>query len=168
MQFVVEHNENITYERARGTAWSVRDLDGTLLGTISHGDAGWRVFSAGWGVKVDHNQVHRAKDLAIAALVAAREEASKPGGALAVEHGLTGLERAMIDMQRKYAMVTDAAKISRVIWEQFGMLPTQFYVRWNALIDAPAALEYDPHVITRHQRLRDDRKAKRTRTAVPA
>lgn len=168
MQFVVERNENITFERARGTAWSVRDLDGTLLGTISHGDAGWRIFSAGWGVAVDHNQVHRAKDLAVAALVEARTVAAEPGGALAVEHGLTGHQRAMIDLQRKYAMVTDPDKIRRVIWEQFDMSPTQFFQVWNALIDHPAALEYAPHVITRHHRLRDQRKARRTRVSVPA
>lgn len=168
MPFVVERNENITAERARGSAWSVRDLDGTLVGTISHGDAGWRVFSAGWGVKVDHNQVHRASGLAVEAVVAARAVASEPGGALAVESGLTGHQRAMIDLQRKYAMVTDPAKIRRVIWEQFDMSPTQFFQVWNALIDNPAALAYAPHVITRHHRLRDQRKARRTRVSVPA
>jgi hypothetical protein len=168
MQYVVERNENITAERARGTAWAVRDLDGTLVGTISHGEAGWRVFSAGWGVTVDHNQVYRARDLVINAVVEARLAASQPGGPLAVEHGLTGHQRAMIDFQRKYAMVTDPAKIRRVIWEQFDMSPTQFFHVWNALIDHPAALEYDPHVINRHHRLRAERKAKRTRVTVPA
>lgn len=168
MQFVVERNENITYERARGTAWAIRDLDGTLVGTISHGDAGWRVFSAGWGVEVDHNEIHRARGLAISAVIEAREAASQPGGALAVEAGLTGHQRAMIDLNRKYAMVTDPDKIRAAIWEQFGMSPTQFYVQWNALIDHPAALAYAPHVITRHHRLREQRKARRTRISVPA
>lgn len=168
MQFVVERNENITFERARGTAWTVRDLDGNLVGTISHGDAGWRVFSAGWSVQVDHNQVYRASGLAIDAVTAARAAASQPGGPLAVEHGLTGHQRAMIDFQRKYAMVTDPAKIRSVIWEQFDMSPTQFFTVWNALIDNPAALAYAPHVITRHHRLRIERKARRTSVSVPA
>lgn len=168
MQFVVEHNETITAERARGTAWSVRDLDGKLVGTISHGEPGWRVFSAGWGVKVDHNKVHPCRDAAIQAVVEAREIASRPGGALAVERGLTGHQRAMVDFQRKYAMVTNTAKRNFVIWVEFDMSPTQFFSQWNALLDEPAAVAYDPHVINRHRRLRDQRKARRTRATVSA
>jgi uncharacterized protein DUF3263 len=167
MQHVIERNENITEQRARGTAWTVRDLDGIKIGTISHGERGWTVFSAGWGVKVDHNEVHRCRDTAIAAVLAAREVASQPGGALAVDSsGLTGHQRAAIDMMRSYAM-SNSARRDAVIWEQFDMTPTQFFTEWNALIDNPLALAYAPTVINRHQRLRAARKARRTRTAVP-
>jgi hypothetical protein len=168
MQFSIERNENITPQRARGEAWSVRDQDGNRVGIISHSELGWRVFSAGWGVKVDQNEVHRARDFAIAAIIDAREIANQPGGALAIdESGLTGHQRAMIDFHRKYVQVTPERR-NFVIWEQFDMSPTQFYSEWNALIDHPRALAYDPHVINRHLRLRDQRKARRSRVPVTA
>lgn len=169
MQFTIERNENITAQRARGEAWSVRDQDDVRVGIVSHSDLGWRVFSAGWGVKVDLNEIHRSRNFAIAAIIEAREIASQPGGALAIdESGLTGHQRAMIDFHRKYAMVTSPERRNFVIWEQFDMSPTQFYSEWNALIDHPRAVAYDPHVINRHRRLREERKARRTRVPVTA
>lgn len=165
--YVIERNENITTERARGDAWTVRDEDGQKVGTISHGERGWTVFSAGWGVTVDHNEVHPFKDAALAAVAEARKTASLPDGALAFEHGLTGFQRASIDMMRKYAM-SDVAKLPRIIWDQFDMSPTQFYSEWNALLDNPNAAAYDALIINRHRRIRDQRKADRTRTPVSA
>lgn len=164
-QYGIERNEQITTTRARGTAYDVRDADGVKVGVIAHGDLGWRVFSAGWSVKVDHNETYRFRDGAIDAIVAAREVASQPGGALAVDRsGLTGHQRACIDLMAHYAMVSTAKRDS-VIWADFEMSPTAFYVEWNALIDNPRALAYNPTVINRHLRLRDQRKARR---GVPA
>lgn len=169
-RYVTEPNENITEQRARGAAWTIRDTlaDGEKIGTISRGETGWTVFSAGWGVKVDHNEVHRCRDTALAAVLAAREEAAKPGGPLAVdESGLTGHQRAAIDLMHRYAFV-NPAKRDAVIWEAFEMSPTQFMSEWNALLNDPRALAYEPTVINRHRRIRDMRKASRSRTPVPA
>lgn len=164
-EYGIARNELITDARARGTAYDVRNADGVKVGVVAHGDLGWRVFSAGWGVKVDHNETHRFRDAAIDALVAAREVASQPGGALAVDRsGLTGHQRACIDLMAHYAMVS-TAKRNAVIWDQFDMNATQFFTEWNALIDNPHALAYNPTVINRHLRLRDQRKARR---GVPA
>lgn len=167
-QYAIERNEHLTTARARGDAWDVRDADGTKIGTISHGEAGWRVFSAGWGVAVDHHQLHHHRDAALDALTEARRTAALPGGTLAVdESGLTGHQRAAIDMMRKYAM-SSPVKLKPIIWDLFDMSPTQFYTEWNALIDDPNALAYAPTVINRHRRLREERKARRSRTPVPA
>lgn len=168
LPYVFDRNEHLTSARARGDAWDVRDADGVKVGTISHGDGGWRVFSAGWGVPVDHHEQHHHRDAAVAALAEARRAASLPGGPLAIdESGLTGHQRAAIDMMRKYAM-SSPEKLKPVIWDLFDMSPTQFYTEWNALIDEPLALAYAPTVINRHRRLREERKASRTRTPVPA
>lgn len=167
-QYVIERNENITAERARGNAWTVRDVDGVKVGTISHGEPGWTVFSAGWGVPVDRNEIHKCRDTAVTALVAARAAASEPGGVLAVdESGLTGHQRAAIDMMRKYAMSSPARR-KAIIWDEFDMTATEFYSEWNALLDNPDALAYAPTVINRHRRIRGQKKAARTRVPVPA
>jgi hypothetical protein len=170
--FQLERNEQITGTRARGMAFDVRDEDGRRVGVLSHGELGWRVYSAGYSVKVDHNAVHKFRDAAVAAIVEAREIASRPGGALAVDtSGLTGHQRQMIAVMREYAMVS-SAKRDAVIWDHFEMSPTQFFVEWNALIDNPLALAYSPTVVNRHRRLREQRAAARTgrlrKTAVPA
>lgn len=165
-QYVIEPNENITVQRARGAAWTIRNAEGVNVGTISHGDVGWTVFSAGWGVKVDHNEIHPCRDTALAAVLAAREVATEPGGPLAVEQGLTGHQRAAIDLMRMYAFV-NPAKRDALIWAQFEMSPTQFMSEWNALIDHPAALAYAPTVINRHRRLRTQRRDSRSRARTP-
>lgn len=167
-QYVIERDENTTEQRARGTAHTVRDPHGVKIGVISHGETGWTVFSAGWGVKVDHNKVYRCRDTAFAAVLDARVAASEPGGPLAVdESGLTGHQRAVIDLMHKYAF-SNPDKRKAVIWEWFEMSSTQFMSEWNALLDNPAALAYAPTVINRHRRIRDQRKADRSRTPVPA
>jgi uncharacterized protein DUF3263 len=164
----IERNENITTERAGGSVWDVRDITGAKIGIVVHGDAGWRVFSAGYGVPVDHNAVYPCRDRVVAALNEARAVASEPGGALAVDDsGLTGHQRAAIDMMRRYAMVS-TAKRDAIIWDHFDMTPTQFFSEWNALIDNPDAARYCPSTINRHRRLRDQRKAARTRATVSA
>jgi hypothetical protein len=168
--FQFERNAQITNTRAGGLAFDVRDQDGRRVGVLSHGELGWRVYSAGYSVKVDHNAVYKFRDAAVAALVEAREIASRPGGPLAVDaSGLTGHQRQMIDVMHKFAMVS-SAKRDAVIWDHFEMSPTAFFQEWNALIDNPKAVAYNPSVINRHRRLREQRYARHTgrKTAVPA
>lgn len=161
-QFVIDRNENITVQRASGTAYDVSDVEGVKVGIITHGDTGWRVFSAGYGVKVDHNAAHPYRDAAVIALIKARDVASQPGGPLALdESGLTGHQRAAINMMRQYAMA-NSAKLNAIIWADFDMTPTQFFSEWNALIDNPLALAYEPSTINRHRRLREQRAAARS------
>ena len=57
----------------------------------------------------------------------------------------------------KYA----GAKETR-IHEQFGMTPTRYYQRLNALIDRPEALAHDPMLVKRLRRLREQRQLQRS------
>lgn len=73
---------------------------------------------------------------------------------------LTDDERAMLRFEKtwwKYAGARDEA-----IVVQFGVTPTRYHQRLNALIDTPAALAAEPMVVRRLQRLREQRRAVRT------
>lgn len=50
------------------------------------------------------------------------------------------------------------------IRDRFGITPTRYYQRLNAVIDKPEALAHDPVVVTRLRRLKAARKATRTAT----
>ena len=58
----------------------------------------------------------------------------------------------------KYAGAKEAA-----IRDLFGVSATRYYQELNVLIDHPAALEHDPLLVHRLQRLRRQRKAVRAR-----
>ncbi|NUO57289.1 MAG: DUF3263 domain-containing protein [Hamadaea sp.] len=73
---------------------------------------------------------------------------------------LSDLHREILVFERqwwKYA----GAKESAIV-ERFDMTATRYFQVLNALIDHPAALEFDAQLVNRLRRLRDARRAQRT------
>jgi len=54
----------------------------------------------------------------------------------------------------------EGAKIAAIL-EQFGWTATRYYQRLNAIIDKPEALAFDPLLVNRLRRLRNDRLLRR-------
>jgi hypothetical protein len=68
---------------------------------------------------------------------------------------LTDEHRAILDFERawwRYPGAKDAE-----IRERFDLSPTRYYQALNTLIDDPAALEHDPMLVRRLQRIRNAR-----------
>jgi hypothetical protein len=169
--YTLVRDETIPEPRARGLAYAVVVDDGSdepePIGTISAGPAGWRVFSAGPGVPVDQNTVHATRDAAVAALVGHRAQAREPGGALHVNHtGLTGFQRDVLDFAALHFRSPVAREVE--IRSRFDMSGMRFASHVLALLDNGLALQYAPQVVNRERRLREERKARRTRQAAIA
>lgn len=80
-----------------------------------------------------------------------------------VADGLTDIEREILDLERswwKYAGAKESTVRGR-----FGISSVRYYQLLNALLDKPAALEHDPMLVRRLQRLRDARRNHRTAAA---
>ena len=76
---------------------------------------------------------------------------------------LTDRDREILDFERqrwKYAGVKE-----QVIRDTFDLSSTRYYQVLNKLIDTPEALAYDPTLVKRLRRIRDQRRAQNTRTA---
>lgn len=72
-------------------------------------------------------------------------------------------DKMTLDLERqwwKYAGAKDAA-----IRERFGESATRYYQRLARLIERPEALEYDPMLVRRLRRIRDQRRQLRSRRA---
>jgi hypothetical protein len=69
-------------------------------------------------------------------------------------------DRDMLEFERQWWR--HAGSKEQAIRERFGIAATRYYQRLNALIDLPAALEFDPVVVGRLRRLRASRSARRT------
>lgn len=72
---------------------------------------------------------------------------------------LTDLERDILDFERTWWKST--GRKESAIRDRWDISPTRYYQLLNALIDQPSALEYDPMIVRRLQRLRDVRRAAR-------
>lgn len=82
------------------------------------------------------------------------------GGTVTTEGALTDDEKAMLELERswwKHAGAKDG-----LIRERFGVSPTVYFARLNALIDRPEALAADAMIVHRLLRLRDQRRAHRS------
>lgn len=128
----------------------------------------WHVADAGSGVPVgraDYDDEHQAAK----ALVDLR--ATSP--ALAIDaSGLTQIERDVLDFEARFAFVRDnGAKHSAIHTLFAGMSMTRYTQILNRLIGPsdgfadPAAFAYQPVVVTRLRRLREQRLAQRGRLA---
>lgn len=76
---------------------------------------------------------------------------------------LSDVEQAMLEFERswwKYPGAKDTA-----IMERFGCSATRYYQRLNALIDRPESMAFDPMLVKRLRRLREMRRAHRSRVA---
>lgn len=73
---------------------------------------------------------------------------------------LTEDQQAMLTFERqwwKHAGAKEAA-----ILDTFDVSTVRYYQTLNALLDEPAAMEFDPMTVKRLRRLRDARRAQRT------
>lgn len=74
---------------------------------------------------------------------------------------LTDTDHEILAFERQWWKYPGAKETA--VREQFGMTPTRYYQRLDALIDHPDALAAEPLVVRRLQRLRTQRAALRTR-----
>lgn len=80
-----------------------------------------------------------------------------------VRPALTAADMEVLAFERerfRYAGAKEAAVLTR-----FGDTPTRYYQRVDALLDHPAALAYDPELVNRLRRGRDQRRAARSAAA---
>ena len=92
-----------------------------------------------------------------------------PGNADATQHseagmpsdgqGLSDRDAEVLGFERQWWKYAGAKE--QAIRDQFDMSSTRYYQLLNALIDKPAALEYDPLLVKRLRRLRSTRQRAR-------
>lgn len=68
---------------------------------------------------------------------------------------LADQQRAILDFERQWWRFAGAKE--QAIRDRFALSPTRYYQTLNALLDAPAALAYDPALVKRLRRLRATR-----------
>jgi hypothetical protein len=76
---------------------------------------------------------------------------------------LTESEKQLLYLEQGYFRWAGAK--DQQIGELLGMSPTRYYQKLNALIDDPRAMAWDPLTVKRLQRLRDARRAARSKRA---
>lgn len=163
MSHILVRNETIPEPRARGLAYDVVEDNDLLrsVGVVADGGGRWRIHSAGPGVPADTNAWYPTLAETVQALLDARTEAGKPGGALHVDDtGLTGFQRAVLDFaQLRFSRrgMRDAE-----IRHRFDISPTEYTHHLLALLDVPAALAYAPGLVNRERRIRAARAARRS------
>ncbi len=74
--------------------------------------------------------------------------------------GLSERDAAVLDFERGWWRYAGAKE--RAIREQLDLSATQYYQVLNRLIDDPAALQAEPMLVKRLQRLRDSRQRERS------
>lgn len=74
--------------------------------------------------------------------------------------GLSDLEQRILEFERQWWRYAGAKE--QAIRDQFGLSATRYYQTLNNLIDSRAALEFDPLLVKRLRRLRDQRQRART------
>ncbi len=79
---------------------------------------------------------------------------------LVVDDGLTDRERQILAFERQWWKHAGAKE--QAIRDLFAVSSTRYYQVLNALLDKPAALEYDPVLVKRLRRLRATRTRART------
>jgi Protein of unknown function (DUF3263) len=67
--------------------------------------------------------------------------------------------RGILDFEREWWMHRGPKE--RVIRERFGISAARYHQLLNRIIDSPAALTYDPMLVRRLRRLREERRRKR-------
>ena len=74
---------------------------------------------------------------------------------------LSDRERAILDFERTWWTATDGGSKEQAIKEQLDLSAARYYRLLAALLDNPAAMDYDPLVIKRRRRSRDERRKAR-------
>jgi hypothetical protein len=73
---------------------------------------------------------------------------------------LSERDQAILDFERSWWTQADGSK-EQAIRAQLDLSSGRYYEILNALLDLPAAMAYDPLVIRRRRRIRDDRRRAR-------
>jgi hypothetical protein len=73
---------------------------------------------------------------------------------------LADRERAILDFERGWWTEAAGSK-EQAIKDRLGLSSGRYYEILNALLDLPAAMDYDPLVIRRRRRSRDERRRAR-------
>ena len=76
------------------------------------------------------------------------------------ERPLTDRERAILDFERTWWVAAESSK-ELAIREQLDLSAGRYYELLNLLLDVSAAMDYDPLVIRRRRRIRDERRRAR-------
>lgn len=79
----------------------------------------------------------------------------------------TDRDRAMLEFERSTQGAREGRK-GDAIFKTWGCTPTAYFHRLNAILDNPAALEYDPQLVNRLLRLREARRAARSADRLPS
>ncbi len=74
-------------------------------------------------------------------------------------------DRAILDFEREWWQHPGAKEDA--IRQTFGLSPARYYQVLGKLMDSEAALAYDPLLIKRLQRVRDDRRSSRQKRVNP-
>ena len=74
---------------------------------------------------------------------------------------LTDRERAILDFERQWWTTSDGGSKEQAIRSQLDLSSGRYYDILNALLDVKAAMDYDPLVIRRRRRIRDERRRQR-------
>jgi hypothetical protein len=77
------------------------------------------------------------------------------------ERPLSDRDRAIIDFERSWWTEAAASPKEHAIRERLGLSSGRYYEILNLLLDLPAAMDYDPLVIRRRRRSRDERRRAR-------
>jgi len=75
--------------------------------------------------------------------------------------GLSVTDRALLDFERSWWTLPGVAAKGELIRAHLGMSPTRYYQRLGALLDEPAAHDYDPLTVKRLRRQREERRRAR-------
>ena len=76
------------------------------------------------------------------------------------ERPLTDRERAILDFERDWWVAAEGSK-EHAIRAALDLSSGRYYEILNLLLDVPAAMDYDPLVIRRRRRIRDERRRAR-------
>jgi hypothetical protein len=74
-------------------------------------------------------------------------------------------DRAILDFEREWCQHPGAKEDA--IRQTFGLSPARYYQVLGKLMDSEAALAYDPMLVKRLQRVRDDRRSSRQKRINP-
>jgi hypothetical protein len=84
---------------------------------------------------------------------------SDGGGGVRGPGGLDDRSRQILDFERSWWSLPGPKE--RAIRERLGISPARYHQLLNGLIDRPDALAYDPMLVRRLRRLRENRRRKR-------
>jgi len=76
------------------------------------------------------------------------------------ERPLTDRDRAILDFERAWWIQAEGSK-ELAIRDVLDLSSGRYYELLNLLLDVPAAMDYDPLVIRRRRRIRDERRRAR-------